>query len=36
VRQQISLSSPIFFGWKVTSTLVAVFEANFSLLGAKV
>lgn len=35
VRQQISLSSPTFFGWKVTSTLVEVFGAILIRFGLK-
>ena len=33
VRQQISLSSPTFFGWKVTSTLVEVFGPILTRFG---
>ena len=36
LRQQISLSSPTFFGWKITSTFAEEFALIFSFLGLKV
>jgi hypothetical protein len=36
VRQQISFSSPTFFGWNITYTVEAVFAASFNFLGQNV
>ncbi len=36
LRQQISLSYPTFFGWKITSTFAEEFALIFSFLGLKV